>query len=100
VVPGNTYTLEVSSPGMDRKLYKASDYERFTGRIVKLMTFEPVDGNRHFEGRLVGFTEGRLRVDRSDRGRARGKKSAAELAGAPVEIALANVEKANLVPEI
>ena len=98
VVPGNTYTLEVSSPGMDRKLYKAADYERFTGRLVKLQTFEPVSGNRHFEGRLVGFTDGKLTVNPADHGRT--KKAKAEPAGAPVEIALTNVEKANLVPEI
>ena len=98
VVPGNTYTLEVSSPGMDRKLYKAADYERFTGRLVKVMTFEPVGGSRHFEGRLTGFTDGTLAVNTADRGRAsRGK---AEPSGGPVEIALTNVEKANLVPEI
>ena len=52
VVPGNTYTLEVSSPGIDRKLYKAADYERFIQRVVKLGLFEPVGGNRHIEGRL------------------------------------------------
>ena len=98
VVPGNTYTLEVSSPGMDRKLYKAADYERFTGRLVKLTTFEPVGGNRHFEGRLVSFAGGTLTVDTADRGRAR--KGKAEPIGGSVEIALTNVEKANLVPEI
>jgi ribosome maturation factor RimP len=98
VVPGNTYTLEVSSPGMDRKLYKAADYERFKGRLVKLMTFEPIDGNRHFEGRLLSFADGKLTIDTADRGRM--KKSKAEPVGAKAEIVLANVEKANLVPEI
>ena len=98
VVPGNTYTLEVSSPGMDRKLYKAADYERFTGRLVKLQTFEPVSGNRHFEGRLVGFMDGKLTVNTADHGWL--KKAKAEPAGGTVEIALVNVEKANLVPEI
>src|SRR5438445_11394158 len=63
VVPGNTYLLEVSSPGLDRKLYKAADYERFAGRLVKLMTFEPVNGNRHFEGGLMSFADGRLTVN-------------------------------------
>ncbi len=100
VVPGNTYTLEVSSPGMDRKLYKAADYERFTGRLVKLMTFEPINGNRHFEGRLVSFADGRVMVNTADRGREKKKKAVAEESTAAVEIALANVEKANLVPEI
>src|SRR5215471_6558755 len=52
VVPGGAYVLEVSSPGLDRKLTRATDYERFTGSKVKLMTREPVNGNRHFEGRL------------------------------------------------
>jgi ribosome maturation factor RimP len=98
VVPGNTYTLEVSSPGMDRKLYKAADYERFKGRLVKLGLFEAVGGNRHFEGRLVSFADEKLIVDTADRGRM--KKNKAEPAGTKVEIALTNVEKATLVPEI
>src|SRR5215510_6881442 len=59
-VPGGSYTLEVSSPGLDRKLLKPEDYERFTGSLVKLMTREPVNGNRHFEGRLMSFEGGRL----------------------------------------
>src|SRR6185369_11980494 len=49
-VPGGAYTLEVSSPGLDRKLQRAKDYERFQGNLVKLSTHEPVEGNRHFEG--------------------------------------------------
>jgi ribosome maturation factor RimP len=83
---------------MDRKLYKAADYERFTGRLVKLMTFDPVGGNRHFEGRLLSFADGKLIIDTADRGRR--KKSKTETVGAKVEIVLTNVEKANLVPEI
>src|SRR5438105_15561109 len=59
-VPGGPYTLEVSSPGLDRKLLRPSDYERFTGSRVKLTTREPVDGNRHFEGRLESFRDGRI----------------------------------------
>ncbi|HZE28079.1 MAG TPA: ribosome maturation factor RimP [Terriglobales bacterium] len=96
-VPGGTYVLEVSSPGLDRKLNRAVDYERFRGSRIKLMTREPVNGNRHFEGRLESFREGRLTVDLSA---ARRKHRPA--AGTPpkVEIELANVEKANLVPEI
>jgi ribosome maturation factor RimP len=49
------YTLEVSSPGLDRPLRGATDYRRFAGRLVKLVTKEPVDGQSHFEGRLVGL---------------------------------------------
>jgi ribosome maturation factor RimP len=95
-VPGS-YVLEVSSPGLDRKLTRAADYERFAGSKVKLMTREPVNGNRNFEGRLESFRDGRLTLDLSE---ARGKKRLA--AGTPqkIDIDLRNVEKANLVPEI
>src|SRR5215475_5498888 len=97
VVPGGSYTLEVSSPGLDRKLTRAADYERFTGSKVKLMTREPVDGNRHFEGRLESFRDGRLTLDLSE---ARRKHRPKNDAPQKLEIDLANVEKANLVPEI
>src|SRR3984885_11001061 len=59
-IPGGEYLLEVSSPGLDRKLSRPADFERFTGSRVKLMTREPVDGNRHFEGLLEKFEQGRL----------------------------------------
>jgi ribosome maturation factor RimP len=95
VVPGASYVLEVSSPGLDRKLTRARDYERFVGSRVKLMTREPVAGNRHFEGRLEGFENGRLTLDVS-----RAKKKQPPDSPQRVEIELANVEKANLVPEI
>jgi ribosome maturation factor RimP len=97
VIPGASYTLEVSSPGLDRKLFRASDYERFTGSLVKLTTQQAVNGNRHFEGRLESFEQGRLTLDLSA---AKKKRRPGEAAGEKVEIALANVEKANLVPEI
>src|ERR1700757_2296453 len=54
-VPGASYTLEVSSPGLDRKLVKPADFTRFTGSRMKLMTRQPVNNNRHFEGRLESF---------------------------------------------
>ena len=97
VVPGGTYVLEVSSPGLDRKLTKAADYERFAGSKVKLMTREPVNGNRHFEGRLESFRDGRLTLDVSET-----RRKQRPPAGSPqkLEIDLANVEKANLVPEL
>src|SRR5438874_998831 len=62
-VPGGSYVLEVSSPGLDRKLVRPGDYERFTGSRVKLTTREAVMGNRHFEGRLESFHEGRLMLE-------------------------------------
>ncbi|MDR3748214.1 MAG: ribosome maturation factor RimP [Acidobacteriota bacterium] len=96
-VPGSTYTLEVSSPGLDRKLSRPADFERFVGSVMKVMTRDPVNGNRHFEGRLKAFQDSRLRLELS--GRKKSKKHQAVEAGTEVEIDLANVEKANLVPE-
>jgi ribosome maturation factor RimP len=96
-VPGSTYVLEVSSPGLDRKLSKPEEFQRFVGSLVKLMTRDPVNGNRHFEGRLKAFHDGHLSLELT--GRKQSKKHQAVEAGTEVEIALANVEKANLVPE-
>jgi len=96
-VPGGSYTLEVSSPGLDRKLTKPAEFERFSGSLVKLMTRIPINGNRHFEGRLEWLGEGRIGLELA--GRKKSKKQEAVEAGAKVEIELANVEKANLVPE-
>jgi ribosome maturation factor RimP len=97
-VPGGSYVLEVSSPGLDRKLTKAADFERFRGCRVKLTTREPVNDNRHFEGKLESFENGRLVLDVSA---VRPKKvRPKEGAAAKVEIELGNIEKANLVPEI
>lgn len=96
-VPGGSYTLEVSSPGLDRKLSRAADYERFTGSRVKLTTREPVLNNRHWEGRLERFEGGVLTLDLSQQA---GKKKNKNVEARTVEIELSNVEKANLVPEI
>jgi ribosome maturation factor RimP len=96
-VPGGTYTLEVSSPGLDRKLLKASDYERFVGSLVKLSTREPVAGNRHFEGRLKSFGSGRIELELLPPKKK--KKDETADSGTHVEIDLDNVEKANLIPE-
>jgi ribosome maturation factor RimP len=98
VMPGS-YTLEVSSPGLDRKLIKAADFKRFIGSRLKLTTRQPVDSNRHFEGRLESFEDGRLTLDLSVASHKSRKKMGAA-AGEKIEIEFANVEKANLVPEI
>lgn len=95
-VPGGSYLLEVSSPGLDRKLTKAADFARFTGSRVKVMTREPVEQNRHWEGRLEGFGEGRLTLDVTPAK----KKNKPAPEKKTLEIALTNVERANLVPEI
>ena len=100
LVPGAEYTLEVSSPGLDRKLSRPADYERFCGSLVKLQTFQPVAGNRHWQGRLTAAGDGKITLERSAI-QAKGKaKKATAGADAPVEIELANVEKAQLVPEL
>ena len=56
VFPGH-YRLEVGTPGLDRALYIAADYTRFSGRLAKLKLAEAVDGQKVFEGRLRGLTE-------------------------------------------
>ena len=78
----NTYTLEVSSPGLERGLYKRADYERFAGHLAKLKTREAVDGQRNFRGRLVGVEGEDVLFDDKTSGR--------------VRIPLAAVVKANL----
>lgn len=103
------YVLEVSSPGLDRKLSRAVDFQRFTGCRVKLMTRDAIGvtakskGNRHFEGKLESFdpSTGKMILDLSDAGQRIKRRMERRGAAAPrVEIELANVEKANLVPEI
>lgn len=96
-VPGGSYLLEVSSPGLDRKLTKPADFERFTGSLVKLSTREPLNGNKHFEGRLESFQDGKLVLDLSA---AHKHKKRAAVTAEKIEIDLGTVEKANLVPEI
>ncbi|MGE5204299.1 MAG: ribosome maturation factor RimP [Chlamydiota bacterium] len=100
-VPGGSYLLEVSSPGLDRKLVRPADYQRFTGSLVKVMTREPVEGNRHFQGRLEGFEEDRLTLDLTVSRKSSKQGSKAEPpASQRIAIELRNVERANLVPEI
>lgn len=55
---GGNYTLEVSSPGLDRPLRGEADYRRFEGRLAKVVTREPVAGQSHFAGRLAGVVDG------------------------------------------
>jgi ribosome maturation factor RimP len=61
------YTLEVSSPGLDRPLTRPDDYERFAGRFAKLVLREPVDGQKYFKGRLGGIDSGHVLIDGEDR---------------------------------
>jgi ribosome maturation factor RimP len=58
----STYTLEVSSPGLDRPLKTEADYRRFLGRLARISSYEPVDGRRHWVGRLQSFEGGMVGV--------------------------------------
>ena len=103
-VPGGEYLLEVSSPGLDRKLVRPADFQRFSGSKVKIMTREPVAGNRHFEGRLRTLDNSRIALD-LESGKKKGKhkkKSAVEgdTTERAIELEMSNIERARLVPEI
>jgi ribosome maturation factor RimP len=57
------YTLEVSSPGLDRPLRSEADYRRFAGRLARLASYEPVDGRRHWTGRILSCDDGIVTLD-------------------------------------
>jgi len=79
------YSLEVSSPGLDRPLSKETDWHRFAGRAVRITTYQPVDGRRKFVGRLLGYRDGRVILQRDD--------------GSVMEIPYTTVAKARLEVE-
>jgi len=88
LIPGAAgYTLEVSSPGMDRPLRNAAEYERFRGRMAKISTTEAVENEKYFEGRLAGFADGKARLE------LKGKVART------VELPLEKIRKANLMVE-
>ncbi|HEY4114141.1 MAG TPA: ribosome maturation factor RimP [Rhizomicrobium sp.] len=100
LIPGAEYTLEVSSPGLDRRLRTLADFQRFAGSLVKVQTFEPVAGNRHWQGRLTQVNTQTVTLDLSAlKQKGKSKKAAAKANQENVEIAFANIEKANLIPE-
>jgi ribosome maturation factor RimP len=97
LVPGAEYTLEASSPGLDRKLTRAEDFQRFAGSLVKLQTYEPIRNNRHWQGRMSAEAGDTIVLDLSAvRQNSKSRKAGVET----VEIALGNIEKAQLIPEI
>jgi ribosome maturation factor RimP len=86
LVPGGSrYVLEVSSPGLDRKLSKPGEFERFAGRLARISTSEPVENSKFFEGRLAGCSEGQVRI---------------EVQGRIIAVPFAAIRKANLVVEL
>jgi ribosome maturation factor RimP len=66
-----SYTLEVSSPGLERGLYKRSDYERFSGRQAKMKTRQPIAGQRNFRGTILGVDDDHVLFDDRTNGRVR-----------------------------
>jgi ribosome maturation factor RimP len=97
LVPGGEYTLEASSPGLDRKLTKAEEFQRFAGCLVKIQTFEPIRNNRHWRGRLEAGSGKTIMLNLA----AMHQNSKSRKAGVErVEIPLENIEKAELIPEI
>jgi ribosome maturation factor RimP len=62
VIPGGRYTLEVSSPGLERPLKRPKDYERYVGREVKVVLREPVEGCKVYEGKLASFAGGMVEL--------------------------------------
>ncbi len=85
LVPGPAYILEVSSPGLDRKLIKPADYERFAGRLAKIWLNEPIEKQAYLEGRLAGYADGVVKVTVRDR---------------KLDVPYAGIKKANLVVEL
>lgn len=85
IFPGR-YVLEVSSPGLDRKLTRPSDYTYFVGRRARVVLKEATGEQRVLEGRLAGFENGRVRLDLGERGLQ--------------ELDLNNIRKAQLVVEL
>ena len=101
LVPGAEYTLEASSPGLDRKLTRREDFLRFAGCLVKVQTFEPIRNNRHWQGRMAAGAGDTITLDlNAVKPAAAGKSSPRRTGVNTVEIALSNIEKAQLVPEI
>ena len=85
IFPGR-YVLEVSSPGLDRKLTRPSDFTYFVGRRARVVLKEAMGDPKVLEGRLAGFADGRVRLDLGEHGLQ--------------EFDLANVRKAQLVVEL
>ena len=82
-IPGN-YNLEVSSPGLDRKLTKIEHFQRFTGETVKVQMRFPIEGRKRFRGTLVSSNDEKIVV---------------EVDGEPHSLPMATIDTARLVPD-
>jgi ribosome maturation factor RimP len=99
LVPVSEYTLEVSSPGLDRKLTARSDFERFQSSPIKVQTFTPIAGNRHWLGKLTEVRPEGIVLDLTAK-KQKGSKKGLVPQSQTIEIAFSNIEKARLAPEI
>jgi ribosome maturation factor RimP len=81
-----TYTLEVSSPGLDRPLKTEADYRRFVGKLAKLSSYEPVEGRRHWTGRLAAVEAGVVSVTLEKEGGAVARIPLAKIAHGRLEV--------------
>jgi len=96
LVPEDEYTLEASSPGLDRKLATTEEFARFQGNLIKVQTFEPIANNRHWQGRYTLSAGDAITLDlTATRQNSKSRKSGVS----SVTIAFSNIEKAQLVPE-
>ena len=84
LVPGAPYILEISSPGLDRKLMRPAEFERFAGRLARISMLEPVENQKFFEGRLAGVADGTVQI---------------EVQGRVIALPMEGIRKANLVVE-
>jgi len=78
------YDLEISSPGLDRPIFKAQDFERFAGSMVKIKLVSAIDGRKKYKGLLQGLQEEEVVIEQE---------------GLEIRLSLANIDQARLVPE-
>ena len=93
----SSYTLEVSTPGLDRPLRKAGDYQRFVGRLARVKTKQLLDGRRRFLGRLRGVEDGSVLLDEPQPASKRRKSGGSERR---LAIPLSTIESGRLEVEI
>jgi len=82
VIPGDSYTLEVSSPGVERKLSKARDFERVVGKDIRIALRQAINSQKHLQGKLAAFADDTLEVETAP--------------GTVLKVPLPLVQKANL----
>ena len=82
----SAYTLEVSSPGLERGLYRRTDFERFAGNLARMKTRQAIDGQRNFRGRLLGVEGEEVLFDDRTNGK--------------VRVPLTSIVKANLEVDV